>query len=110
MTSYLVILYINYLKLHTSALIIDFVQRSSSYANTINSLCGGTNTGNCETAYSAVDASCIDLLDNNNLSCTSTCGTQLSAAVAACGSSVSNHILTSHYCIFCYSFHMYVCG
>ena len=51
---------------------------------------GGTNTGNCDTAYSVVDATCLSLLNTGNSSaCAGTCGTQLSEAVTACESSVS---------------------
>ena len=75
------------------AVITDFIfiQDSSSYATAISTVCDGTNTGNqYETAYSAVDGTCIQSLNNNDASvCTGTCGTQLSAAVTACGSNVS---------------------
>ena len=51
---------------------------------------GGTNTGNCDTAYSAIENMCLSLLNNGDSSaCAGKCGTQLSAAVNACESSVS---------------------
>ena len=57
-----------------------------------DSLCGygGANTGNCETAFSAIEGTCLSLLNTGDSSvCAGTCGTQLSAAVNACESSVS---------------------
>ena len=79
----------NYLSKYIFTLITT-LQISSTYASTINTLCGGgTNTGNCETAYGAVDVSCRDMLNSNSLVCTSSCGTALSAAATACISSVS---------------------
>ena len=71
--------------------VANFIQFSAFYSDAIRRYCDdGTNTGNCETATDAVDDVCSSLLNSANSStCSGTCGTQLSAAVAACASSVS---------------------
>ena len=96
---------------------IQFLQDTTNLRAQLNSLCGGTTAPpttavNCETAYAAVDTSCRSSLSNNNLVCTSSCGTVLAAAVAACGSSVSLEFfypnLFSYYAAICKYIHTYI--
>ena len=76
---------------HLHIIVIAFIQTTTNFVGVLNAnYDGGTNTGNCETAYSAIGGMCLSLLNNGNSSiCAGTCGTQLSAAVTACESSVS---------------------
>ena len=73
----------------------NFIQFSAYYSGAIRRYCDdGTNTGNCETATDSIDDVCSSLFNSANSSaCSGTCGTQLSAAVAASASSVSLIVL-----------------